>query len=137
MQPVKCMLDTHTLLWAIGNTKKLSKKVIQTIIDPNNEIFISAVSLWEIAIKCSIGKLEVDFNIENIPDYCHTMGFSMMPLEPVDALNSYKLPFRNDHKDPFDRMLIYQCIQNGITFITIDSRIDLYKEDGLNCIWNN
>ena len=132
MQPVKCMLDTHTLLWAIGNTKKLSKKVIQTIVNPNNEVYVSAVSLWEIAIKYSIGKLEVDFDIEKIPDYCHIMGLHMMPLDPVDALKSQKLPFRNDHKDPFDRMLVYQCIKNDITLISNDSRIELYKEDGLH-----
>ena len=137
MQPIKCMLDTHTLLWTIGNTKKLSKKVIQTIVNPNNEVFISAVSLWEIAIKYSIGKLEVDFNIEKIPDYCQKMRLNMIPLNPFDALNSLKLPFRNDHKDPFDRMLVYQCIKNGITLISIDSRIELYKEDGLNYIWNS
>jgi len=135
MQPVKYILDTHTLLWAIGNTKELSKTVIQTIKNPDNDILISAVSLWEISIKYSIGKLEISFNIEKIPEYCKKMGFDLIPFDPVDALNSLKLPQKNNHKDPFDRMLIYQCIKNGYTLISRDSSLKMYKKDNLKYIW--
>jgi len=92
MPSVKYMLDTHTLLWAIGNTKGLSKTVIETLRNPDNDILVSAVSLWEISIKYNIGKLEIDFNIEKIPEYCKKMGFDLIPLDPIDALNSLKLP---------------------------------------------
>ena len=129
------MLDTHTLLWAIGNSKKISKKVIQVIENSDNDILASAVSLWEIALKNSIGKLELDFDIYKIPEYCDIMGFKLIPLEPADALNSSKLQFRKDHKDPFDRMLIYQCIKNKYILISRDSRINSYKDDGLNYFW--
>ena len=131
MQHLKYMLDTHTLLWVIGNTKELSQTVIQTIKNPDNGVFASAISLWEISIKYSIGKLEVDFNIEKIPEYCSRMDINLIPLDPVDALNCLKLPHKNNHKDPFDRMLIYQCIKNNYTLISRDSRIELYKKDGL------
>ena len=135
MQPVKYMLDTHALLWAIGNTKELSKTVIQTIKNPDNDILVSAVSLWEISIKYGIRKLEIDFNIERIPEYCNKMGFDLILLDPVDALNNLKLPQKNNHKDPFDRMLIYQCIKNDYTLISIDSRLEMYKKDNLKYIW--
>jgi len=132
---VKLLLDTHTLLWTIGKTYKLSKKVIRKIKDPDNEILVSAVSLWEIALKASLGKLIVDFEIRNIPEYCKEMGFELIPLEPMDALNSSQLPQKKDHKDPFDRMLIYQSINNKYTLISTDTRMEIYKADGLKYIW--
>ena len=135
MRSLKYMLDTNTLLWAIGNTKELSKAAVQTIKNPNNEISASAVSLWEISLKYNIGKLEVGFSIEKIPEYCEKMGIELIPLDPIDTLNCIKLPSETTHKDPFDRMLIYQCIKNNYTLISRDSRIKLYKEYGLNCIW--
>jgi len=135
MQSVKLMLDAHTLLWAIGKTDELSEVIIQAIRNPNNEILVSAVSLWEIALKYSLGKLDVDFDIKNIPDYCNRMGFDLIPLEPVEALNSLQLPQKNKHKDPFDRMLIYQCIKNKYTLASRDAGIELYKEDGLKYLW--
>jgi PIN domain nuclease of toxin-antitoxin system len=135
MQSVKYLLDTHTLLWAIGNTKELSKTVIQTIKNPDNNILVSAVSLWEISIKYSIGKLEIDFNIEKIPEYCNKMCFDLIPLDPIDALNSLKLPQKNNHKEPFDRMLIYQCIKYDYTLISTDSRLEMYNKDNLKYIW--
>ena len=75
------------------------------------------------------------FDIGNIPDYCKTMGFELIPLDPVEALNSLQLPQKSNHKDPFDRMLIYQCIKNGYTFVSKDIKIEQYKEVGLKYIW--
>jgi PIN domain nuclease of toxin-antitoxin system len=106
MQSLKLLLDTHTLLWAIGETGKLSERAIQEIKNPDNEILVSAVSLWEIALKYTIGKLAVDFDIKDIPEYCQRMSFELIPLEPAEALNSLLLPPKKNHKDPFDRMLI-------------------------------
>ena len=135
MQSLKLLLDTHTLLWAIGKTGELSKTVIKEIKNPANKILVSAISLWEIALKHSLGKLTVDFNIENIPDYCKKMDFELIPLDPIDALNSLRLPQKGSHKDPFDRMLIYQCIKNKYTLVSRDTRIELYKNDGLKYFW--
>jgi PIN domain nuclease of toxin-antitoxin system len=97
---------------------------------------ISAVSLWEIALKSGVGKLIIEsFDISEIPKYCKKMGFELIPLDPVEALNSRQLPLKGNHKDPFDRMLIYQCIQNRYTLVSKDSRLKLYKDDGLKYIW--
>ena len=132
---MKLLLDSHTLIWSIGNTGELPKKVIREIKNTNNEVFVSAVSLWEIALKCSIGKLFIGFDIQKIPEYCRTMGFSLIPLEPLDALNSFRLPQKSNHKDPFDRMLIYQCIKNEYVLVSKDARLRMYADEGLQYLW--
>jgi PIN domain nuclease of toxin-antitoxin system len=133
---MRLLLDTHTVLWAIGKSDELSGRVIQEIKNVHNEILVSAVSLWEIALKYSIGKLAIDpFDIKKIPEYCEEMGFELIPLEPIDALNSLSLPQKSIHKDPFDRMLIYQCIKNKYVFVSKDTKIKIYGEDGLKYIW--
>jgi len=132
---MKLLLDTHTLLWSIGKSNELSKKVIQEIKNVNNEVFVSAVSLWEIALKSSIGKLLISFNVDKIPEYCRKMGFTLIPLEPIDALNSLQLPQKDSHKDPFDRMLIFQCIKNEYVFVSKDTHLELYEDEGLIYLW--
>jgi PIN domain nuclease of toxin-antitoxin system len=130
------LLDTHTLLWSIGKSDELSQNVKNELMNPRNKIVVSAISLWEIALKYSVGKLRIDsFDIKDIPKYCEKMGFELLPLEPIEALNSLQLPQKEKHKDPFDRMLIYQCIQNKFTLVSRDSKTALYKEDGLKYLW--
>ena len=135
MRPLKLLLDSHTLLWTIGKTSELSERIIHEIKNPNNAVLVSAVSLWEIALKHSIGKLILDFDIKKIPEFCDRMGFELIPLEPMEALGSIQLPRKNNHKDPFDRMLIFQCIKNDYTMVSRDAGISVYEKDGLELIW--
>ena len=129
------MLDTHALLWAIGKSDELSSYIFKHITDSKNEVYVSAVSIWEIALKCSIGKLILNFDVENIPTYCKQMGFKLIPLEPLEALGSLKLPQKENHKDPFDRMLISQCIRHNYTLVSKDSKMKLYADCGLDYMW--
>jgi PIN domain nuclease of toxin-antitoxin system len=129
------MLDTHVLLWTIGNSDKLSQPIVEQISDRNNNVFVSAISLWEIVLKQSIGKLELNFAIEDIPKYCQQMGFYLIPLKPLEVLGFLKLPPKKNHKDPFDRMLIYQSIANEYVLVSKDKKMDEYKDNGLKCIW--
>ena len=131
----KLLLDTHVLLWAIGKTDELSAQIIESITNKENEVYVSAVSMWEIALKYSIGKLKLNFDIDNIPEYCKQMGFTLIALEPLEALGSLRLPQKKNHKDPFDRILIFQCIKNDYTLVSKDDRMKLYKKEGLICIW--
>jgi PIN domain nuclease of toxin-antitoxin system len=108
---------------------------VKYLTNSENEVCISAVSLWEIALKYSLGKLSLGFEVDDIPKYCSQMGFHLIPLTPQEALGSLKLPQRGNHKDPFDRMLIYQCISNRYTLVSKDSKMKFYKTDGLDCIW--
>ncbi|MDR3020824.1 MAG: type II toxin-antitoxin system VapC family toxin, partial [Treponema sp.] len=100
-----------------------------------NDVTVSAVSLWEIALKHSIEKLEVNFNIQKIPEYCAKMSIDLIPLNPVDALESLNLPQKENHKDPFDRMLIYQCIKYDYTLASKDKKVESYTENSLKYIW--
>jgi PIN domain nuclease of toxin-antitoxin system len=63
------------------------------------------------------------------------MGFELISLDPIDSLNSFQLPLKEKHKDPFDRMLIYQCIKRNYTLLSKDTKLEYYKSDGLKYIW--
>ena len=73
--------------------------------------------------------------MKNIPKYCQQMGFEPIPLMPQEALDFLKLPQKKNHKDPFDRMLIFQCIRGNYTLISKDDKMKFYETDGLKCIW--
>ena len=104
--------------------------------DSSNEIFVSSVSLWEVSLKYSLGKLVLgSIGPEDIPPYCERLGFQIVPMGPVEASTYYKLKRIENHRDPFDRMLIHQCIQMKMIFISRDARMDQYKKQGLRCIW--
>jgi len=132
----KYLLDTHTLIWAIVDKNKLSKQVLKILQDNDNKIFVSAVSFWEIAIKHGKGKMDLEnFQIRNIPDYCRRLSIEQIPLMPEDAINYSDLPFYENHKDPFDRMLIYQCIRCNFILVSKDDKMKFYENDGLELIW--
>ena len=118
---MKYLLDTHSLLWTIFEPDKLSAEAQEIILDRNNIICISIISLWEISIKQNIGRL-------NIPDKFYEVvrqgGFEILSLT-ISQIEQYKtLPLY--HRDPFDRMLIVQAQQHKLIFITRDSEINKY-----------
>ncbi|WP_040298597.1 type II toxin-antitoxin system VapC family toxin [Arcticibacter svalbardensis] len=129
------LLDSHTLLWAILDQKKLSPKVIKILEDSNNEIFVSAVSFCEISLKYSLGKLDLsDILPEQLPKFSEDTGFSFLPLLPIESASYHNL-HATWHRDPFDRMLIWQAIKNNLTLLSKDKNIALYKSIGLKLIW--
>jgi len=131
----KLLLDTHVLLWAIGKTDELSPQVIELINNKENEVFVSAITFWEISLKYCIGKLELNFAIQDILKYCEQMDFSLIPLTPLEAIGFSILPYKENHKDPFDRMLVYQCIKGNYTLVSKDKKMNFYINEGLKCIW--
>ena len=131
----KYLLDTHTLIWSIVDDTKLSDNVLKILEDGKNDLLVSAVSLWEIAIKSGKGKLNLkNFEIQLIPNYCNRLKIRQIPLSTDEAINYSDLPMYEEHKDPFDRMLVYQCIRNSYTLISKDNKMEIYKKDGLDCI---
>jgi len=132
----KYLLDTHTLIWAIVDKSKLSNLVLKILQNNDSKLFVSAVSFWEIAIKHGKGKMNLEnFQIQNIPEYCIRLAIEQIPLMPEDAINYSALPYYENHKDPFDRMLIYQCIRGNYTLISKDDKMKNYEDVGLECIW--
>jgi len=131
---MKFLLDTHYLIWSIADSSKISKKIKDIIVDPDNRIFVSTISFWEISLKCSIGKLDIKgFLPEDIPNLCKRMGFEIETLSAHDS-SSYHQLIMNYHKDPFDRMLIWQAISNSYTLICEDDNIKKYVSTGLKLL---
>lgn len=131
---MKYLLDTHYLLWSIANSSKIPKSVKNIIVDARNQILVSTISLWEISLKYSIGKLNIKgFMPEDIPDLCLKMNFEILNLSAQEC-SSYHQLVPNHHKDPFDKMLIWQAISNDYTLITDDADIKKYASSGLKLL---
>lgn len=125
-------LDTHTFLWFIIGDKPLPTQARTMIENVVNKRFLSVVSLWEMAIKISIGKLETDISLEEIINEHITNNLiEIVPVRPADILTLSTLPFF--HRDPFDRMIIAQTINNNIPIISIDAAFDAYS---LQRLWD-
>ena len=118
---MKLLLDTHIFLWALSEPNRLSQKQVIAMEDPTNTVYVSSISITEIAIKASLGKLELVFDPL---DAAERSGFEMLDFSAKDALILKDLPFH--HRDPFDRMLITQAISRKLIIATQDSIIDRY-----------
>ena len=118
---MKLLLDTHIFLWALSEPNRLSPKQVNAVEDPTNTVYVSSISITEIAIKASLGKLELVFDPL---DAAAKSGFEMLDFSAKDALFLKDLPFH--HRDPFDRMLITQAISRKLMIATQDSIIDRY-----------
>ena len=118
---MKLLLDTHIFLWALSEPKRLSQKQVNAVEDPTNTVYVSSISITEIAIKASLGKLELVFDPL---DAAEKSGFEMLDFSAKDALLLKDLPFH--HRDPFDRMLITQAISRRLIIATQGSLIDQY-----------
>ncbi|PKA11085.1 PIN domain nuclease [Leptospira meyeri] len=130
------LLDTHALLWVIGDSKQLSKKVATIVQDQENQILVSAISLWEISLKFRLGKLKLSgLKPDDIPKLLEKLNINIIELNLEEASSYHNLK-EDFHKDPFDRMLIWQCITRKLTFISKDSEIKKYKISGLRTIWS-
>lgn len=128
---MKYLLDTHILLWVIMTPKIISPKLFKILADTDNEIYISAVSFWEISLKFSLGKLELkNTSPEELINSAEKMGFRIIDLHADDAATLYKLETWH-HRDPFDRILIWQAIQNKFTLISNDKFVKKYVSAGL------
>ena len=123
------LLDTHTLLWVLFKEDSLSVNAKKVIID-DNDIFVSIVSLWEIAIKQSIGKLEINESIESIAQICKNEDFYMLSIKPSHLDYLKTLP--QIHGDPFDRLIISQAAVEELVIVTKDAKFSSY---GIKTLW--
>jgi PIN domain nuclease of toxin-antitoxin system len=131
----KFLLDTHILLWLMFNVKQVPKPLLDILAKKENLLYISAVSLWEISIKYKLGKLDIgNYTPLELMLLCKEYNIIVIDLKAEETSTLYKLE-ATYHKDPFDRILIWQAIQNNYTFITDDKNIKLYKSEGLKTIW--
>jgi PIN domain nuclease of toxin-antitoxin system len=126
------LLDTHTFIWATLETNKLSKNIKSIIANKENEICVSTVSFWEISLKTGIKKFSFEnINIKDFPKYAKNMDFTIIDLQENETITFHELPLKKNHKDPFDRMLIWQAIAKNMIMLSKDRLFEQYKEDGL------
>ena len=118
---MKIIIDTHIFLWSISETPKLPPKYVEALETLSNTIYVSSISISELMIKSSIGKLKFDFNPIEV---AKNTGFELLDYSAEDSIQLKDLPFH--HKDPFDRMLISQAINRKFKLMTKDSKFSLY-----------
>lgn len=121
---MKLLLDTHLLLWAAYQPRRLSKSARALIANPANELFFSAASLWEVMIKQALGRDDFRIDARLLRRGLLDNGYSELSITSEHAINTDRLP--PAHKDPFDRILVAQAIVEGITLLTTDRNLSGY-----------
>lgn len=133
---MRLLLDTHAFIWAIAEPGKLPLMARTSIKNPDNEVFVSAVSFWEIGIKVRIKKLEpIGANgEEDLVALSESTGIQPISLTPHEAGTYHKLS-EPIHSDTFDRMLIWQAITRKMTLVSGDSEFKKFAPHGLKLLW--
>ncbi|MGH1396757.1 MAG: type II toxin-antitoxin system VapC family toxin [Trichormus sp.] len=122
---MKLLLDTHVLIWSVGEPKKLSDNVRTLLMDTNNSWLVSIASIWELQIKYQLGKLNLHLSLDNLIEtqkQVNNLKILPIELEHIYTLNG----LQNHHRDPFDRILIAQSIFEKIPLLSVDTVFDLY-----------
>ena len=121
---MKYLLDTHVLIWYFEDSSKLPAKIAEIIDNEKNRKFISSVSLWEIAIKTNLAKLDMSVSFDDLLTEIANIDLTILQIEDSYLKGLFKLPFL--HKDPFDRLIISTAISEDLTIVTIDENIQKY-----------
>lgn len=123
---MRLLLDTHLLLWALAEPGRLDAKTKLALEHPGNEVLFSAASLWEIAIKASLGRVDFNFDPQQVLQAALETGFVELPVFSAAAILVAKLP--THHRDPFDRLLIAQAMSEPVRLYTADPLLPPYSE---------
>ncbi len=124
------LLDTHTLIWLLEGDDNLSVTAKEQIENPDNTSFVSVATFWEIAIKISLNKLEMKIPLKNLKQLIWENGIEVLPITIDNALFVSQLPYY--HKDPFDRLLVAQALNENMLVVSRDEAIPLYN---VQTIW--
>jgi PIN domain nuclease of toxin-antitoxin system len=119
------LLDTHALLWFSQGDAQLSLRAREIITDDASQLYFSVASLWEITIKLNLGKLKINHTIEELYALLEQLNIEILPIKQADLAQYLMLPLH--HRDPFDRLLIAQAIDQNLTLVTIDGAFQSYS----------
>lgn len=128
---MRLLLDTHLLLWAAASSKRLPREARTLLEDTANEAWYSAASIWEIAIKSSLGRKDFRIDLAALQTALPDMGLTELPVTAAHAVGVTRLPLI--HRDPFDRLLIAQSIAEPLTLLTNDALLARYS-DGVRVV---
>jgi PIN domain nuclease of toxin-antitoxin system len=127
------LVDTHILIWSFAEPDRMSKKVQTTLLNEENSIYYSQYSLWEISLKYSLKKLQL---LQKTPEQFYEVlersFFICKPIDNLELVTFYKLPI--EHKDPFDRAIIWQAIVNDFILVSSDPKLEMYQRYGLRLL---
>lgn len=126
---MKLLLDTHILLWVAGQPEKLTESAHTLLTTPENSLFFSAASIWEIVIKLGLGREDFKVDPYRLRKMLAVNGYTELPVTAEHALRVDSLPPL--HKDPFDRLLLAQARSEGMLFLTHDASVAQYQESVL------
>ena len=121
----RLLLDTHILLWSLFHPERLSLEASDAISDADNEVFFSAASIWEIAIKAALGRSDFTHDPLTIVAMAQATGFPEMPVRSTAASLVAGLPLH--HRDPFDRLLVAQALHEPLRLVTRDRQVAAYS----------
>jgi PIN domain nuclease of toxin-antitoxin system len=122
---MRLLLDTHVFLWYISADSRLPASFRDSICDPSNEVFLSVASVWEAVIKYALGKLPLpEEPADYLPHQREAHHIASLPIEEAAFAHLAKLPPL--HRDPFDRIMIAQALQHGLTLVTVDDAVRAY-----------
>jgi len=128
---MRCLLDTHALLWFLESNPHLSEAAQEAISHEENCVFVSIASIWELGIKLNLGKLRLEIEFQQLESELERLNVQVLPVQfhHVEVFSSLQLI----HRDPFDRMLICQAIADDLVLISKDE--DIFKYPRLNRLW--
>jgi len=133
---VKLLLDTCSFLWALHEPASLSARARKTLQDPAHRVHVSVISFWEISLKAGLGKLTLEgIAPEDYPELAVQAGWIIHPLAPELASGAGRLRRNPEHRDPFDRLLIWTAISEGFTLVSGDDALTDYVSQGLKICW--
>jgi PIN domain nuclease of toxin-antitoxin system len=122
---MRLLLDSHTFLWWVKDDHSLKRRARAAIADVDNECFLSHASIWEMAIKASLGKLKLPSTIERfVVEHCETNSFHLLPITLAHIASVEDLPLH--HRDPFDRLLVAQARYEAMTLVSRDASLKAY-----------
>jgi len=123
---LRVLIDTHYVLWAAINSKRMEPWARKLIADLDNEILVSAASVYEISLKVRHGKLPeaIEFESDLVTNIESRLGYTLLALEPESMMRAAR--FENPHADPFDRMIAAQAIQNNLPILSTDPKLDVF-----------
>jgi PIN domain nuclease of toxin-antitoxin system len=123
---MRLLLDTHILLWALAEPRKIPKKTRTQLESADNEVLFSAASLWEVAIKVQTGRLTLPVPLDDLSPAAEAMGFVELPVRAAHAVGVARLPLH--HRDPFDRLLVAQAMLEPARLLTVDGPLRQYSD---------
>lgn len=128
---MRLLLDTHTFLWWVADAQQISSTARKAIAQPQNDCWVSVASFWELAIKVSLGKLEISGTLGRfLPEQLSLNSFRELPIETRHAARVARLPFH--HRDPFDRLLVVQALEEDLAVVSADP---VFRRYGVKRIW--